>query len=116
MSNAVPRDQKKWEMNSDPRSEVTWLGTPCFEKICRMKSCASCCDVIVSYVRIKSDCLERQSTMTRIEVSLEDSGSFSMKSMEMEFHGLLGIGSCLRSPYGLWCTGLAWEQMVHDLQ
>ena len=39
-----------------------------------------------------------------------------MKSMEIEFHGFLGIGSCLRSPYGLWRMGLAQEHIVHDLQ
>src|SRR6266481_2088681 len=50
MSKAVPSERKKWEMNSVPRSEVMWLGTPCFEKTCRMNNCAGCCDVIVSYV------------------------------------------------------------------
>jgi len=28
----------------------------------------------------------------------EDRGSFSMKSMEIEFHGFLGTGSCFSSP------------------
>jgi len=35
MSNAVPRDQKKWDMNSIPQSEVMWLGTLCLEKTCK---------------------------------------------------------------------------------
>ena len=30
MSNAFPRDQKKWGMTLEPWSEVTWLGTPCW--------------------------------------------------------------------------------------
>ena len=34
--------------------------------------------------------------MTNIVSNLEDDGSFSMKSIEMEFHGCLGIVSCLR--------------------
>jgi len=34
--------------------------------------------------------------MTKIVSNLEDDGSFSMKFIEMEFHGCLGIESCLR--------------------
>ena len=34
--------------------------------------------------------------MTKILSNLEDNGSFSMKSIEIEFHGHSGIGSCLR--------------------
>ena len=35
--------------------------------------------------------------MTSIVSELLDIGSFSMKSMDIEFQGLSGIGSCLRS-------------------
>ena len=35
-------------------------------------------------------------TMTKIVSKLEDNGSFLMKSIKIEFHGCLGIGSCLR--------------------
>jgi len=34
--------------------------------------------------------------MTKIMSNLENDGSFSMKSIEMEFHGHSGMGSCLR--------------------
>ena len=34
--------------------------------------------------------------MTKIVSNLKDDRSFLMKSIEMEFHGCLGIGSCLR--------------------
>ena len=43
-------------------------------------------------------CLERQSMMTRMEVKPEEDGSCSMKSIDMEFHGRLGIRSCLSKP------------------
>jgi hypothetical protein len=43
-------------------------------------------------------CLESRSTITRIDVKPKESGSFSMKSMEIEFQGFSGIGSCFRSP------------------
>ena len=34
--------------------------------------------------------------MTKIVSNLEDDGSFSMKSIEMKFHGHSGMESCLR--------------------
>jgi len=53
-------------------------------------------DVIVSWVRIKIACLVSWLTMTKIVSNLKDNRSFLMKSIEIEFHGLLGIESCLR--------------------
>jgi len=44
-------------------------------------------NVIVSWVGIKIACLMSWSTITKIVSNLEDDGSFSMKSIEMEFHG-----------------------------
>ena len=41
---------------------------------------------------------------TRIAVNPSEDGNCSMKSMEIEFQGLSGIGSCRRLPYGL-CHG-----------
>ena len=41
---------------------------------------------------------------TRIAVNPSEDGNCSMKSMEIEFQGLSGIGSCWRLPYGL-CRG-----------
>ena len=37
-----------------------------------------------------------QSTMTKIVSNPENDGSFSMKSIEIEFHGYSEIESCLR--------------------
>ena len=34
--------------------------------------------------------------MTKIVSNLEDNGSFLMKSIEIEFHSHLEMGSCLR--------------------
>ena len=36
--------------------------------------------------------------MTKIVSNLEDDRNFLIKSIEMEFHGCSGIGSCLRDP------------------
>ena len=47
---------------------------------------------------MKMDCLESRSTMTRMAVKLEDEGSCSMKSMEMDFQGFSGMWSCLSNP------------------
>jgi len=37
-------------------------------------------------------------TLTKIVSNLEDDRSFLIKFIEMEFHGHLGIGSCLKDP------------------
>ena len=42
MSKALPREQKK---NSDCRSEVTCLGTPCLKKTCRTNRVARSLEV-----------------------------------------------------------------------
>ena len=63
-----------------------------------MNSLANIGDVMVLTVRIKIDCLVRQSMMTNIMSELSDMGNFLMKSMDIEFHGLSGIRSCFGSP------------------
>src|SRR6267154_1765981 len=61
MSRAFPRERKKCDMNSVPRSEVTWAGTPCLEKMCNRKSRANSGEVMVSWVGMKTACFERRS-------------------------------------------------------
>ena len=68
--------------------------------------CASSAEVMVSWVGMYIPCFDSQSTITRIVSKPEEEGSFSMKSIEIEFHRRSGIGSCWRDPYGLWCCGL----------
>ena len=51
---------------------------------------------------------------TRITVCPEEAGSCSMKSMEMEFHGFKGMGSCFRSLYSLCLRTFAHAQVVHE--
>jgi len=46
-------------------------------------------------------CFDSQSTIIRMVSKLEEEGSFSIKSIEIEFHGRSRIGSCWRDPYGL---------------
>jgi len=55
-------------------------------------------DIMVSWAGIKITCLVSQLTMTKIVSNLEDNRIFSIKSIEMEFHGCSGIGSCLKDP------------------
>ena len=116
ISRAVPREQKKWETNSEPWSDVTLDGTLCFEKTWMTKSHANSTEVILSWVGINMACFDRQSTITRIVLKPEEEGSFLMKSIEIEFHGRSGIGSCWRDLYGLWCCGLDLIQVMQDLQ
>jgi len=61
-----------------------------------MNRCAKSADVMVSWAEIKIAYLVSWSTMTKIVLNLEDDRSFSMKSIEMEFHGHSGMRSCLR--------------------
>ena len=61
------------------------------------KSLASLADVMVLCVGMKMLCFESQSMMTRMVSRPEDGESFLMKSIEMEFQGRSGIGSCFRS-------------------
>ncbi len=61
-----------------------------------MNRCAKSMDVMVLWAGIKIACLVSQSTMTKIVSNLEDDRSFSIKSIEMEFHSYSEIGSCLR--------------------
>jgi len=46
-------------------------------------------------------CFDRRSTITRIVLKTEEKRSFSMKSIEIEFHRHSRIGSCWRDPYSL---------------
>ena len=98
ISSAFPRDRKNREMNSEPQSEVTCSGTPCLENTCMMKIFARSSEVQWMVVGMNIPCLESRSTITNIESQLEEVGRVSMKSIEMEFHGRSGIGSCFRSP------------------
>ena len=98
MPSAFPRERKKCETNSEPLSEVTWEGTPCFENTCATKSFANSGEVMVSWVGMNIPCFERRSTTTRMEVNPSEEGSCSMKSMEMECQGRAGMGSCFRRP------------------
>src|SRR6266436_1137835 len=53
------RDRKKWETNSEPQSEVTWDGVPCFENTWVRNSWASSSKSMESWVGMKRDCLVR---------------------------------------------------------
>jgi len=55
-------------------------------------------DVIVLWAGIKITYLVSQLIMTKIMSNPEDDRSFSIKSIEMEFHRHSGIGSYPRDP------------------
>ena len=63
-----------------------------------MNMTARSSDVQWIVVGMNIPCLESRSTITKIESQPEDVGSVSMKSIEMEFHGRSGIGSCFNKP------------------
>src|SRR5277367_2612270 len=98
MLRAFPREWKKRETNSGPWSEVTCSGTPCLEKTWRINKMARSSEVQWTVVGMKMPCLVRQSTTTRIASCPEDVGRVSTKSIDMEFHGRCGMGSCFNKP------------------
>ena len=65
---------------------------------------------------IKIACFVSQSMTTKIAVNPSEGGNCSMKSMEIKFHGFLGIRSCRRLPYGQCRGALDLVQVVQDLQ
>ena len=69
-------------------------------------------EVIVSWVGIKIDCFESRSTITRMAVKPSEDGNCSIKSMEIEFQGFSGIGSCWSLPYGRCRDALDLAQAV----
>ena len=98
MSKALPREQKKQDVNSGPLLEVTCWGMPCLEKTCITKRIARSLEVHWVVVGIKIACLVSWLRITKIELQLEEVGGVSMKSIEIEFQGQSGIGSCLSRP------------------
>jgi len=84
MSRAVPKEQKKFDTNSESLLEMIQKGIHEEQT-----------DIIVSWAEIKITYLVNWSIITRIVSNSEDDGSFSI---EMEFYGCLRIGSYLRDP------------------
>ena len=116
MSKAFLRERKKWETNLDPQLEVMLEGTPCFENTWRTNKRLSSGAVRVSWAGMKMACLESRSTITSMAVYPAESGRCSIRSIEIEFHGSSGIGSCLSVPYGRCLGTLERAQVVQDLQ
>ena len=83
LSSAFLREQKKQETHLGLQLEVTCSGTPCLENMCIMNSIARSLEVQWMVVGMNMPCLERWSTITRIELQLEDVRRVSMKSIEM---------------------------------
>ena len=65
----------------------------------------------------KMPCFNSQSMMTRMESKAEDSGSFSIKSMEMEFQNVPGSGvaSGVHRVHDI-MAWIAYVQVMQDLQ
>ena len=53
------------------------------------------------WVGMNIHCFDKQLMTTRMEVNPEDGGSCSMESIDMEFHGFLGMGSCFNKLKGV---------------
>jgi len=60
----------------------------------------------VLWVRIKIACFKKQSTITRMSVKLLDSGSCSIKSIEIDFQGQSRMDNYFSNLYSLWYCAL----------
>ena len=98
MPNAWARDLENLDVNSDPQSNVTCDGTPCFENIWEMNRVARVVESRVLVVGVKIACLVSLSTTTKMSEYPSEDGNCSMKSIEMESQGQRGTGSCFRRP------------------
>ena len=98
MQRREQREQKKWEVNSEPQLEETWRGIPCFKNMWVMKMSATSMAVTVSVVGMKILSLDNWLMTTRMVVKLLEAGNCSMKSMLTECQRRSGIGSSCRSP------------------
>ena len=96
-SNAL-RDRKKCEVNSDPRSDDTCNGIPCFANTCVTNASATSTAVAESVVGMNTLSFVRQSITTKIAVKPLEAGSCSMKSILIECQGRSGIGNSCNRP------------------
>ena len=88
---------KKQKTNSEPQSEVMWAKVPYLKNMSLMKTFASLAVLIDLLVDMNIACLVKQSTTTEISVKPWNSGSCSMKSIDINFQSCEGIGNCLSS-------------------
>src|ERR1700731_3510662 len=89
-------------------------GVPCLAKTCFKNSMANSMALSVLQHSIKVTYFVSLSTITKIESQSEDSGSPSMKSIEMELHRHCRIGKNLISPYSLCQTVFVHVHLEHE--
>ena len=80
--------------NSDPQSEDTWSGMPCFENTCEWNAPATPGAVIVSVVGMKVHYLDTQPITTRIGETVRR----STNSILIEYHGGTRTGKGCSKP------------------
>jgi len=68
ISSALAKDLKNLDTNSVSQSDVTWLGTLCFEKMCLINNSASIVASSDLMVRMNSACLVSRFTTTKMSV------------------------------------------------
>ena len=88
------------DVNMDPRSVVMSLGIPCSLKTFSVNSLPVInCPAVISVLHgIKWAIFVNQSITTHMASFPPDSGSCVMKSIVIDFHGLLGASSGLCNP------------------
>ena len=93
MSRVSANALKNLETNSEPRSEVTWVSTLCLENTFLTKISARPAALIDLCIGVNIACLVSLSTTTRMSVKPWDSGSCSIKSIDMDSRVVEGLAT-----------------------
>ena len=88
MYKVILKEQKKFDTNSEPLSEIMWKRIPYLESIQRINRCDS-------VIGKDKNCLLSE-LVNYNQDSIKHDRSFLTKSVEMEFYSCLGIESYLR--------------------
>jgi hypothetical protein len=107
------KDCQNLDVNYVPRSEMMSSGSPWYLYTFSKKSHAVALPVIVLLQGTKCAIFVKRSTTTKIQSKDLDFGRSTMKSMDMDVHGVSRIDSSWSNPYGRWQGILDLEQVSH---
>ncbi len=106
-------DCQNLDVNCVPRSDIISSGSPWYLYTFSKKSRVVSLPVIVLLQGTKCAIFVNRSTTTKTKSKDLDFGRSTMKSMDMDVHGVFGIGSGWSNPYGWWRRILGLKQVSH---
>ncbi len=107
------KDCQNLDVNCVPRSKMMSSGSPWYLYTFSKKSRAVALPVIFLLQGMKCAIFVKRSTTTKTESKDLDFGRSTMKSMDIDVHGVFGIDSGWSNLYGRWRGILDPEQVSH---